>query len=479
MAAGAGNFHTTKSLYAFRPASLPMVRTCGSASCSLAASFASTIASAAANRLFQRHVCRIQQHSVCRRLQRRIGAIAIPLVAGAQIADHFFRLNLRQPGPSCSNRRSPRTSGAASRKIFTSACGKTTVPMSRPSITTPPSAPNCCCKPHHPCANGREDTHPRSSIGHSLIAKQPGHVLAIERGHGSRSSPASSRMMVSAASSSRVLRFVQGTSARSAFRAKARYMAPVSRFRRPKCRARCRAIVLLPAPAGPSMATITFRLELPAGSESSSPHSSALLRLLLGPRGKAVALAVAGLGSCRQCGLAAVGPRILPLQAAAASARGGLARRFGCVTMAVPAPGRRLGSARCSAANRPCLCCHSLACPCCCTGLLWLPFVLAPLLEPVAECDLFPFVLAAPFELHRGLLPGRLPLPGRAALAGRGPLAGRVALADRVPPGLAPPSLAAPGLAATSLSRCLPVVPVCSQPKTVPAFDSAMVLQGD
>jgi hypothetical protein len=36
--------------------------------------------------------------------------------------------------------------------------------------------------------------------------------------------------------------------------AKARYIAPVSRFRKPKRRARWAARVLLPAPAGPSMA---------------------------------------------------------------------------------------------------------------------------------------------------------------------------------------------------------------------------------
>src|ERR1700735_4175728 len=45
----------------------------------------------------------------------------------------------------------------------------------------------------------------------------------------------------------------------SAFSAKARYIAPVSRLRRPKYRARWRAIVLLPAPAGPSMAMIGRR----------------------------------------------------------------------------------------------------------------------------------------------------------------------------------------------------------------------------
>src|ERR1700728_3388787 len=45
-----------------------------------------------------------------------------------------------------------------------------------------------------------------------------------------------------------------------ALRAKARYMAPVSRLRRPKCWARCRATVLLPAAAGPSMAMIGPRV---------------------------------------------------------------------------------------------------------------------------------------------------------------------------------------------------------------------------
>src|SRR6266849_2679395 len=39
-------------------------------------------------------------------------------------------------------RRCSRMTGSASRKIFTSASGKTFVPMSRPSITTPPSIPS-------------------------------------------------------------------------------------------------------------------------------------------------------------------------------------------------------------------------------------------------------------------------------------------------------------------------------------------------
>src|SRR5216684_3915997 len=52
----------------------------------------------------------------------------------------------RSPFSWCSfQRRSARSSGEASRKIFSSALGKTTVPMSRPSITTPPPAPARCC----------------------------------------------------------------------------------------------------------------------------------------------------------------------------------------------------------------------------------------------------------------------------------------------------------------------------------------------
>src|SRR5579871_6432774 len=44
-----------------------------------------------------------------------------------------------------------------------------------------------------------------------------------------------------------------------ALRARARYMAPLSRFTYPSLRASRDAIVLLPAPAGPSMAIISFR----------------------------------------------------------------------------------------------------------------------------------------------------------------------------------------------------------------------------
>ena len=42
-------------------------------------------------------------------------------------------------------RRSARISGAASKKILSSAWGKTTVPISRPSMTTRPPAPERCC----------------------------------------------------------------------------------------------------------------------------------------------------------------------------------------------------------------------------------------------------------------------------------------------------------------------------------------------
>src|SRR5579864_4790598 len=44
-----------------------------------------------------------------------------------------------------------------------------------------------------------------------------------------------------------------------AFNASARYIAPLSRFTYPSFRASREAIVLLPAPAGPSMAIISLR----------------------------------------------------------------------------------------------------------------------------------------------------------------------------------------------------------------------------
>src|SRR5580698_11196628 len=44
-----------------------------------------------------------------------------------------------------------------------------------------------------------------------------------------------------------------------AFSASARYIAPLSRFTYPSLRASREAIVLLPAPAGPSMAMISLR----------------------------------------------------------------------------------------------------------------------------------------------------------------------------------------------------------------------------
>src|SRR5882724_7014586 len=47
-----------------------------------------------------------------------------------------------------------------------------------------------------------------------------------------------------------------------AFRARARYMAPLSRFTYPSLRARRDAMVLLPAPAGPSMAMMSLRAEV-------------------------------------------------------------------------------------------------------------------------------------------------------------------------------------------------------------------------
>ena len=79
-------------------------------------------------------------------------------------------------------------------------------------------------------------------------------------------------------------------------------MAPVSRLSRPKCRARCRAMVLFPAPAGPSIATMILR---PGSTERRGflPRSSALLRALFGRGGKAKPLAFPALAPAARAGL--------------------------------------------------------------------------------------------------------------------------------------------------------------------------------
>src|SRR5712691_10540475 len=69
----------------------------------------------------------------------------------------------------------------------------------------------------------------------------------------------SSSMRDSSASLSRAASSSKEVSDLIAFRASARYMAPLSRLTYPSLRARREAIVLLPAPAGPSMAMMSLR----------------------------------------------------------------------------------------------------------------------------------------------------------------------------------------------------------------------------
>ena len=124
-------------------------------------------------------------------------------------------------------RRSPRTSGAASRKIFTSASGNTLVPMSRPSITTPPAAPICRCRA-------------------TIQARTPGctetfdaaSVTSRSRMRALTSMPSSSTRLPSivgckvmcerSASATSAVSFSKSTSSSTALSASARYMAPVS-----------------------------------------------------------------------------------------------------------------------------------------------------------------------------------------------------------------------------------------------------------
>ena len=79
--------------------------------------------------------------------------------------DSVWRAVVCSMGAAWRKRRLPRTSGAASRKIFTSASGKTAVPMSRPSITTPPLAPSArCCSTIHARTRGWTETRDAADV---------------------------------------------------------------------------------------------------------------------------------------------------------------------------------------------------------------------------------------------------------------------------------------------------------------------------
>src|SRR5262249_7959796 len=158
----------------------------------------------------------------------------------------------------CRKRRVPRVSGAASRKIFTSASGNTLVPMSRPSITMPPPAPIPCW---------RQTIHSRT--GGCTDTLEAASVTSCRRMRSVTSAASSSTWLPSPcgrnsirdrrASSARASPSSSATCFSIAFSANARYMAPVSILTYPYLLARSAASVLLPEPAGPSIAMMIRR----------------------------------------------------------------------------------------------------------------------------------------------------------------------------------------------------------------------------
>src|SRR6266851_1493089 len=172
---------------------------------------------------------------------------------------------IRSPFSWCSfQRRSARTSGEASRKIFSSALGKTTVPISRPSITTPPPAPARCCSATSTSRTlaivaSRDAACATSEVRISGVTSAPSRKTQFFAPDASCSAfGAFSSMCVSFASASRRDSFSNATWRRSAFSASARYIAPLSRYKYPSIAATRRATLLLPEPAGPSMAMVSF-----------------------------------------------------------------------------------------------------------------------------------------------------------------------------------------------------------------------------
>ena len=173
--------------------------------------------------------------------------------------------------PPAGYRRLPRTSGAASRKIFTSASGNTAVPMSRPSITTPPASPKRPLLRHHPRPQPRMHRDPRRRRRHIRIPNPPRHIHAHPAARGCPPAAAPAQSSSTPHSSSSGASSSKSRSFSIAFNASARYIAPVSRFRNPNRRARCAASVLFPAPAAhrsqsPAARALHSTLDSPSSS---------------------------------------------------------------------------------------------------------------------------------------------------------------------------------------------------------------------
>ena len=155
--------------------------------------------------------------------------------------------------PDSATRRSARTLGDAVTKSFRSASGRTTVVISRPSTTPDPRS-----RIHARC-NSTRNLRTSGVAATALTAEvTSGPRIAVVAS--TPSTTTRSALMLS--SSRRHTAITESASEGSISRDRtpnvtARYIAPVSRYSIPNSVATRRATVLLPAPAGPSIAMIT------------------------------------------------------------------------------------------------------------------------------------------------------------------------------------------------------------------------------
>ena len=275
---------------------------------------------------------------------------------------------------------------------------------------------------HHPGANSWEDAHARGGVGDRLIADQAGHVFVIEQNAifffaGFETDLRFGCQLRSDALSS------SATEARRALRAKARYMAPVSRFSRPKCRARWRAIVLLPAPAGPSIATMIFRIGLAAGDEAFCRAHPRFFVPLFERAVNPNRLLLPALAPAVSAGLRPL--RDVPRASTRTSLRAMVPLRLVLAGLAVAWPFRLVQD---GAAEAPFLFAAPFplvrpALPFECAGAAWFPLLLP--LEGALQ--------RVPFAGRAALVELRVPLDGRAPLALRPPFKGRAPFAVLAP----------------------------------------------
>ena len=152
--------------------------------------------------------------------------------------------------PISRTRRWARSRGDAVTNSFNVASGKTTVPMSRPSITPPPRS--LAQLRWRPRSSSRTAVLAATELTASVTARP--RMSAVASTPSTTTEPSWTDNAIAWASSATVVSSLTDTPRARARNATARYIAPVSRYSRPRRSANARPTVLLPAPAGPSMA---------------------------------------------------------------------------------------------------------------------------------------------------------------------------------------------------------------------------------